>query len=568
MKKLRSKYCYPILILAAILILTGLFFLLSRPFEEKLPVSFQASSVSQNFSGESTQTVSLSPKKLLNYASVESCSYQKEEDTLAVSLRMPAIPESDDSYLYLFAFELYESEHDFTHSPVARTDKSTDSLFQFPYQEEQLFQEFVPAVLLDGSYVPLSSGVCIDNPQDIAENQSEYPSSDTKKGLLLDPELLGTPLLTDLGVKHAIYNIPLSLILGETTDAAYPTISYDFRGTTYYFNGAAIQSYDNLFTYLSNIDMISTAIVLNDWNEAYPEMIHPLARDKDSGAYYYAFNTAEEAGCKHLEAIASFLAKRYSGGEYGLVSSWVIANEINQPLVWNYMDTEDLDYYAAEFEKALRIFYNAVKSNYAQAKVSYSIDHDWYSNPRHKENYFNAKELITAINEAALKRGNYDWGLAIHPYPSPLTRVNYWTVDYDKTENAPTLTVMNLNVVTDFLKQEEFLNTQGKVRPISVTELGFSSSSGEKLQAAAFAYCYYIINQNPYIDTFFLNRQTDSWEEVRQGLSFGIFEADHTDKFILDIFKYIDTEQAEDYTGFMLNILGADSLEEALSWAE
>ena len=49
------------------------------------------------------------------------------------------------------------------------------------------------------------------------------------------------------------------------------------------------------------------------------------------------------------------IIERYSGKEYGLVHSWVIANEINQQKIWNYMDTEDVTYYAEEFEKAFYI---------------------------------------------------------------------------------------------------------------------------------------------------------------------------------------------------------------------
>ena len=127
---------------------------------------------------------------------------------------------------------------------------------------------------------------------------------------------------------------------------------------------------------------------------------------------------------------------------------------------------------------------------------------------------------------------------------------------------------MNLSTATDFLSQKEYLDRSGNVRSITVTELGFSSTTGEKLQAAAFAYCYLIIDANPYVDAFIMNRQTDAKEEVAQGLAFGIYEFDHTDKFILDVFTYIDTPQASEYTDFMLNILDADTLEEALAWAE
>ena len=92
-----------------------------------------------------------------------------------------------------------------------------------------------------------------------------------------------------------------------------------------------------MFTYLSDMGMTATAVVLNDWNEAFPELIHPDAREPESGAYYYMFNASEEEGARTLEAVAGFLAERYSSGEHGMIHSWVIANEINQNRVWNFM---------------------------------------------------------------------------------------------------------------------------------------------------------------------------------------------------------------------------------------
>ena len=102
------------------------------------------------------------------------------------------------------------------------------------------------------------------------------------------------------------------------------------------------------------------------------------------------FHTAEEDGVKELEAVACFLTERYSNGEHGMVYNWVVANEINHFSTWNYMDTQDVLYYTREFEKAFRIFYQAAKSNYANAKVYYSIDHYWNSREDSCDQYFNA----------------------------------------------------------------------------------------------------------------------------------------------------------------------------------
>lgn len=511
--------------------------------------------------------VELSAAKLEDYASSAALYYEDSTEKLEYSMVMPQVPASDDAYLYLFHTACYE-DGELSGEPVAFQAKRRNWKIRFAYREDYLFDLFVPALLLDGEYVPVGNGVYLLNPEALAENQDDYPDVGSKKGLLLDPTMLKTPELTDLGVKHAIYNIPLSHIMGETTNEFLPTIEYEYEGTTYLFNGAAINGYDELFVYLNERGMSTTAVVLNDWNEEHMELIHPEAREKDSKAYYYMFNAADAEGVKTMEAVASFLAGRYDGGEHGIVHSWVIANEINQNKIWNYLDTADVDYYAQEFERGMRIFYQAIKSEYANARVYFSIDHDWNSNKMASTKYFNARDLVRAFNDAALLHGNYDWGIAIHPYPQPMTRVNYWSQHYDKTPDAEIVSIMNLGVLTDFLGQEEYLDTKGEVRSITITELGFSSKSGEKLQAAAFAYCYYITEANPYIDAFIMNRQTDAPEEVKQGLAFGIYEYDHSEKYIKDVFRYIDTDQAEEHTEFMLNILEAESLEEALSWAQ
>ncbi len=511
---------------------------------------------------------SLSLEELSEYAMDVSLIYDAEQRKLRCSLEMPLIPGSDDAYLYLFQAESWQEDGDvLAGEPVTRGRKAREWETAFPYRDSYLFKRFIPALRIDGNYVQVGKSVYLLNPEALAENQDPYPELGSKKGILLDPTMVGTPELTDLNVKHAIYNIPLSHIMGETADPTFPTITYTYRGRNYAFNGAAVNGYDGLFKYLSDQGMTATAVVLNDWNAAFAELIHPEARNQESGAYYYMFNASEAEGARTLEAVASFLAQRYSDGEHGMVHSWVIANEINQNRVWNYMNTKDVYHYAAEFEKSFRIFYQAVKSRYANARVYFSIDHAWNSNEGDNSSFFNGRDVLEAFNEAALQHGNYDWGIAIHPYPEPLTRVNYWSQEYDKSRDASHLSIMNLNVLTDMLSEETYLDRSGDIRSVTITELGFSSGSGERLQAAAFAYCYYIVEDNPHVDAFLMNRQTDAPEEVLAGMAFGVYEYDHTGKYIKDIFRDIDTDRAGEYTEFILNILGADSLEEALSWA-
>ena len=503
----------------------------------------------------------------LTYARSAHCLIQGDE--VVFQCEFDEIPSSDDAYLYLCSLAPWEKEEDIEDHIVGTMLKGYTMEYLMPYEEGCLYQRYVPALMEGGCLVPVSYGKYITNPQVLAARQDPYPEVASKKGLLIDPRSLVAGELPSINLKRAVYNIPLSQLFGPSANPELqPTIYYEYDGNTYEINTASVNALDFMFTYMTSANICATAIVLNDWNETCPELIHPLSRNRTKNSLYYAFNTEEEEGVRMMEVAANFLAQRYSSGEYGIVHDWVIANEINQKNVWNYMDTEDIELYAESFETAFRIFYNTIKKYHANAKVYYSLDHDWNDNGGKNSRWFNGRELMYAFNKYALRGGNYDWRISVHPYPDPLTKVNYWKAEYDMTENAPVLTIMNLTALTDILDRPDFQNPAGQVRGAAITELGFSSYSGEKLQAAAFEYCYYIIDENPYIESFLLNRQTDSELEMQSKLALGLLNTDRTPKFLNEVYTYIDTERAEEYLPFMLNILGADSLEEALSWAK
>lgn len=506
--------------------------------------------------------------KATTYGRKVHCLFDMPTQGLIFQCCFNSIPASDDTELYLFHFDSWEDANDLSRDPIASTRKGHTMQFCLDYNRTCLFDRYVPALKVNGEYIPISPAKYMTNPGTLAMNQSEAPTFSSKKGLLIDPATLHSEKLTSLNIQRGIYNIPLSLVIGESTNENIATTEFEYEGQVYYFNTANLYTFDAIFSALNEDGIAVTAIILNDWNENHPEIIHPLSRTQTGKSLYYAFNTEEEDGAKLMEATALFLAERYSTGWYGMVTEWVIANEINQHTSWNYMKTNDVAYYTECFERSFRIFYNAIKSQYANAKVYFSIDHDWNDNNGNNSKWFNGKDILTTFNTIALKGGNYDWGVAIHPYPNPLTRVNYWAGKYDMTENAPILTIMNLSALTSVLEKPAFRNTQSDVRSVAITELGFTSNSGERLQAAAFAYCYYIVEANPYIDSFMMNRQTDAYEEMKTGLYFGIYNADLTEKYLYDVFRDIDSPNPkEDYSQFMLTLLKADSLEEALSWA-
>ena len=504
--------------------------------------------------------VELSEYQFPSYGTISGCCFQSDQKHITLDLEIPDIPKSDDAFIYLFAFETYDSDHKFDSMPVTSSEKATTCHLTWEYEEGQLFQEFVPALLVEGEYVPISTGSYITNPEMIASNQDSRLEVNSKKGLLIDPETLETPLLEDLGVKHAIYNIPLSIILGETSNPACPTIYYDYRGKTYQFNGAAINGYDYLFSYLTSMDMISTAIILNDRSAYSNALIHPNARGGGGQSNYYAFNNTDKDGIDAMAAVATFLANRYAGTGHGKVMNWVIGNEVNVRQYWNYIAQTDVKTYSDIYADSLRVFYNGIKSKNKNARVYISLDQVWHQNNSGKICY-DGRDMLDEVNRYLKEEGNIDWCVAFHPYNYPLPATKAWADNKKVTNSVDTqiITMKNIDVLTNYLQNEAFLNSKGEVRRVSLSELGYTSSGGQEIQAASYAYCYKKAERNPYIDNVLLNRQTDHPVEVAEGLALGLDTSGGGHKMIYNVFKHIDGAQSDSVTKFARDLIGISS---------
>ncbi len=385
----------------------------------------------------------------------------------------------------------------------------------------------------------------------------------------MDPEKLSGSELDDLGVRHAAYNIPLSRILGNTSNAYYPTVYYSYNGRSYAFNGQIIAEYDYIFSTLTNKGITTTAIILNDIHPGYMQLIHPKARS-GGRAPYYAFNATDEDGTEYIAAIATFLAERYSGSGHGKVMNWVIGNEINARSEWNYIEYMDTASYVEEYAKAFRIFYNSILSVNGNARVYISLDQQW-GKSLYSSNGYSSKEILDEFNRNITAGGNIDWGVAQHPYNYPLTSAKAWSTSGRagsyvlNSETTPVITIKNIHVLTDYLQKPEYLTESGEVRHVILSEMGYTSSSGQDLQAASFVYAYKVIESNQYIDSMLFSRQTDASSEVAQGLALGINTLGGGRKSIYNAFKYVDTPESATYTDFALRVIGISSWGEVIS---
>lgn len=481
-------------------------------------------------------------------------------DTVNVVANTVTAPASDDGIYYLFDSKMYEPN--ITASYSAALPQAATVTFSVPLNLNQanskLTSKFAVAVLSGGQYVQVSEVSYITNPEAVATNTVAYPTGAGIKGLLVDSAKLTTNELETLGVKQASYNIPVANLIGPTTNSAYPTINYEYNGKTYQFNGLVVAEYDNIFNILSKKGIVISAVLLNNFDANHAYLLHPLSRGAVSN--YYMFNTAEQAGADTLEALGHFLAVRYSGK----VSNWIVGNEVTAREQWNYIAYMDVASYAEEYAKSVRLFYNAIKSANANAKVFIGIDQQWDRNNANELNSYDGRDLLDNFNARIAATGNIDWSVSAHPYPVPLTWAKFWelTPEYANqnlvrdTADSPYLTIQNVHVLTDYLQQPHMLNPYGQVRSVILSEVGFTSFQGEDIQAAAFAYGYLIAANNHYISALIINRETDSYEEIAQGLAMGICNPDGSHKLIYDVFKNIDGPNGLAYAEFAKPYVG------------
>lgn len=477
---------------------------------------------------------------------------------------------ADNNKLYLFELKAYEDNLGTRTDYISELDRNTTIKTSIDLLEGQentrLYSKFLIAIKKNNKYYPISNAIYITNSGEIAKSKLPYQDANSKKGLLIDMNMISDAF--ELGVKHAIVNFNLDQILGEGID-------YTYEGKTYHFNKNAIATYDTTVSTFSNKSMQVTAVVVNSWNNTHKELMYPNVV-KNNTAIYYGFNAKTKEGVETTRAIASFLAERYSGDNYnyGRVSNWVIGNEINNNENWNYMGPMDVEKYSKEFARSFRVFYTAIKAKSKNARLFFSVDYDW-NYPKANKLKYRAKQVIDLISENINTEGNIDWNLAYHPYPLPLTSANFWddvnTGQIKQDETTAIINFANLHVLTDYLKGSNFRDTSGKVRRVILSEQGFTSKSPDKaedkdLQAAAFAYAYYIADSDPYIDSFILSRQVDHPVETRDSLYFGLWNTDSsvTDKSkatdrkkIWAVFKNIDSRtQTLSQTEFAKKIIG------------
>ena len=421
----------------------------------------------------------------------------------------------------------------------------------------------------------------------------------SKKGLTLEDDTT-IHVAKEMGATNTVINWNLSEMIvatedenGNPRDLSKRTdlIEFESNGKTYYFKSDYVKFQDGLISAYSKAGMNVTLVVIAWAKTLTKDYPRSLMYFEQTDRQTLAFNTSNERGMEYWIAAMEFMADRYSkSANMGLIDKFIIGNEIDYTYDWYLIQPlydskglpqrADFDVFMEEFARTLRLANLAVKKYNASSKVLVSLTHNWaescyesYGSGRGNVRYnsYAPKDIVDWLVKYEGARGDFDWGLAVHPYAVGTNPSNPLKTDVAGTygkpvtgdpDTSPWITVANLELYQLYLQRPENRYKGEEIRTVSLTETtvlsknssasGYTTSINE--QAASIAQTYYRAANIPCIDQiayFQLHDQTTTTYMV------GLITAAGVKKPAYDVWKYIDTNKSFLYANKYLKYISS-----------
>jgi hypothetical protein len=381
-----------------------------------------------------------------------------------------------------------------------------------------------------------------------------------QKGIGVPPITNPDHELFTLGLRHATLNVPLHALFRES--AAPGWSAFDFEGARYFVNDRQIQQMDQTLRLMLKNDIIVSAILLigngrHGDGSPHNRMTHPEALAQ---GIYSIPNLTAEAPVQFYQAALHHLAERWSraDGENGRVTNWIMHNEVDQAATWTNMGAQPLARYLETYMRSARLMHHRARLFDPHARVFMSLTHHWAKKSSGSGTYI-VREMIETFAEMSRAEGDFEWGLAYHPYPRDLRNPDAWkdeglTDDFD----TPHITPKNIAVLPRFMDQARF-HFQGKPRGILLSEQGFNtptlSLEDQRRQVAGLIYMFRQIRPLKAIEAFHLHRYHDM--PVQEGgLRLGIITETGAHKLGWDVYKAIGTDQEAEFGKIADEVIG------------
>lgn len=378
--------------------------------------------------------------------------------------------------------------------------------------------------------------------------------------------------LDSLGITSVTVNMWISKML--RSQPSDNTISFEYGGKTYYADKNWVERHDRTLQETAKRDILVSSIVLIDKAVNTPDktigaiMEHP---DCDPAGIYSMANMTSAEGVEYYAAAMDFLAKRYSrpDKQFGRIHHWIVHNEVDAGWVWTNMGEADTLLFMDTYHKSMRLVQNIARQYNPHSKAFITLTHYW--NWTLDKHFYLSKDLLEILLEYSSLEGDFDWGIAHHPYPESLFEPKSWEdekVDY--TFDTPLITFKNIEVLDAWVKQPFTMYLGKHKRTVFLSEQGPNSRdySAKSLaeQAASMAYVWKKMEVLDGIEAF----QFHNWMDNRGegGLRIGLrrFPDDEEDpagkKPVWYVFRDLGTPAQEKAIEFAKDVIGIDDWEE------
>jgi Family of unknown function (DUF5722) len=332
--------------------------------------------------------------------------------------------------------------------------------------------------------------------------------------------------LDDLEISSATVNVILNGFM--RTSKGDGCLAFEFGGRTWYADSHYIEHLDRTLLEAAKRHIVVSAIILlNSAATGWGKLAtHP---DASPAGYYAMPNVSSEGGLLAYAAALDFLAHRYNDptGTHGRIHHWIMHNEINAGWEWTNAGEKTTLQYLELYYKSMRTADLIVHQYDPHARVYISLAQFWATAPA--KHYYAGKELLEDLLLFSRVEGDFNWGIAFHPYPANLFNPRTWE-DKEATDNfdSPKITPRNLEVLDRWVQQKQTLYLGKHRRSVHLTEQGFNSPDySEKSladQAAAMAYTWKKVEQLKSIEAFDYHNWVDNRHEG--GLRIGLRKFD------------------------------------------
>ena len=314
-------------------------------------------------------------------------------------------------------------------------------------------------------------------------------------------------------------------------------IPHQFNGSTYYFNRRMVEEHDRCLMPLAQRGIPVLLRFINRFRyhnrgadqELFDLIRHPGYESDFEGVEMSAVNLRTEAGLNHYCACLDFLFSRYaaSGSPYGLSHIMDVGNEVNSQRIWHNAGPMPCASFMEEYAVALRLAWLLARQYDPAYRVNISLEQN-FTRPflPDAQRYYPARECLDRLLAACRRDGDFDWGVAAHPYPESLSYPDFYN---DRTAafslDTPIITMKNMEVWPALLSRPEYLY-RGQPRRVVFDEQGFNTRTAdpytEEQGAYAFVLAYLKLRQNPAIDLFLIHRYIDIPFDQEYGLNLGL----------------------------------------------